>query len=59
MTNLRSGAVRYHGPSNQADPPLVVLPLQVEPSKPRLIEDARFVFSLRAVPLPCKAPHTC
>lgn len=40
---IHSGAVRTWGEVGKVDPPWLVLPLTVEPNKPRLCVDARFL----------------
>lgn len=56
IENMRASSVSYWGPVS-GPPPRVVLPLQVEPEKPRLIEDGRYIdmwtreipFSLKGI----------
>ena len=43
LDRLSSGAVRVWGKVGEAEPPWLVLPLTVEPNKPRLCVDARFL----------------
>ncbi|KAJ7371566.1 hypothetical protein OS493_024240 [Desmophyllum pertusum] len=43
LDRLASGAISLWGKVNQAKPPHLVLPLTVEPSKPRLCNDDRFL----------------
>ena len=43
LSRLQSGAVKVWGRVTEVDPPFIVLPLTVEPTKPRLCIDARFV----------------
>lgn len=42
LNRVKSGAVRVFGKVGESDPPWLVLPLTVEPKKPRLCLDARF-----------------
>jgi hypothetical protein len=39
----RSGAVLFWGKEGECEPPLCVLPISVEPKKPRMIHDDRFL----------------
>ena len=39
---LRSGSIRFLGKVGECAPPKVIMPLKVEPSKPRLCHDERF-----------------
>lgn len=43
LARLQTGAISLVGKVGQATPPFLVLPLTVEPSKPRLCHDARFL----------------
>lgn len=43
LERLTTGAVSLLGKVGQVDPPHLILPLTVEPSKPRLCHDARFL----------------
>ena len=43
INRVRTGAFRVWGEVGVDDPPHLVLPLTVEPSKPRLCLDARFL----------------
>ena len=43
INRVRTGAFRVWGEVGVDDPPHLVLPLIVEPSKPRLCSDARFL----------------
>lgn len=43
LDRLRSGAISLWGKVGQVDSPHLVLPLKVEPSKPRLCNDDRFL----------------
>ena len=43
LDRLASGAISLKGKVGQADPPHLVSPLTVEPTKPRLCHDARFL----------------
>ena len=43
MDSLRSGAISLWGKVGECTPPHLVLPLTVEPSKPRLCNDDRFL----------------
>ena len=40
---LRSGSIRFLGKVGECAPPKVIMPLTVEPSKPRLCHDERFL----------------
>ena len=46
LDHLTSGAIFLKGKVGQVDPPHLVLPLTVEPTKPRLCHDARFFKSM-------------
>ena len=46
LDHLTSGAISLKGKVGQVDPPHLVLPLTVEPTKPRLCHDARFFKSM-------------
>ena len=43
MDRLRTGAISWLGRVGEVEPPFLVLPLTVEPTKPRLCHDARFL----------------
>ena len=43
VAHLRSGAISLLGRAGVVDPPFIVLPLTVEPTKPRLCHDARYL----------------
>jgi hypothetical protein len=43
QSGVATGAVRVWGNVSEGDPPWIVLPLLVEPNKPRLCADARFL----------------
>ena len=43
LDRLASGAISLIGKVGEVDPPHLVLPLTVEPTKPRLCHDARFL----------------
>ena len=43
LERLASGAISFWGKVNEVDPPHLVLPLTVEPQKPRLCNDDRFL----------------
>ena len=43
MADVKTGAIRIWGKVGEVKPPHVVLPLGVEPLKPRLITDARYI----------------
>ena len=43
MERIRMGAVKVWGKVGETEPPFLVLPLTVEPSKPRLCLDTRFL----------------
>ena len=43
IDRIRIGAVHVWGEVGKVDPPWLVLPLTVEPNKPRLCVDARFL----------------
>lgn len=43
VENLNSGSISFWGKVGEVDPPLLVMPLTVEPSKPRLCHDNRFL----------------
>ena len=43
LDRFRSGAISLWGKVGDVDPPLLVMPLTVEPSKPRLCNDDRFL----------------
>ena len=43
VNRIRTGAVKVWGQVDVSEPPYLVLPLTVEPAKPRLCLDARFV----------------
>ena len=43
MDRLRTGAISSLGRVGEVEPPHIVLPLTVEPTKPRLCHDARFL----------------
>lgn len=53
---LASGVLSFHGRKGNCDPPHLVLPLTVEPSKPRLCHDERFL-NLWIRDLPFKLDH--
>ena len=48
---LKDGSITYVGKVGECAPPTVVIPLTIEPTKPRLCTDARFV-NLWTKPLP-------
>lgn len=43
LARLQNGAIALIGKVGEVDPPYLVLPLTVEPTKPRLCHDARFL----------------
>ena len=43
MDRLRTGAISWLDRVGEVEPPFLVLPLTVEPTKPRLCHDARFL----------------
>ena len=43
LDRLRMGAISLRGKVGESEPPYLVLPLTVEPTKPRLCHDARFL----------------
>ena len=43
MDRLKTGAISWLGRAGEVEPPFLVLPLTVEPTKPRLCQDARFL----------------
>ena len=43
MDRLRTGATSWLGRVGEVEPPFLVLPLTIEPTKPRLCHDARFL----------------
>ena len=43
IARLKSGAISLLGKVGVVDPPFIVLPLMVEPTKPRLCHDARYL----------------
>ena len=43
IARLKSGAISLLGKVGVVDPPLIVLPLTAEPTKPRLCHDARYL----------------
>lgn len=43
LNRVKTGALRFWGKVGECEPPLLVLPLTVEPTKPRLCVDARFL----------------
>ncbi len=43
IDRVRSGALRVIGREGQVEPPVVVLPITVEPSKPRKVIDCRYL----------------
>ena len=43
MDRLRTGTTSWLGRAGEVEPPFLVLPLTVEPTKPRLCHDARFL----------------
>ena len=43
LSRLKSGAISLVGKVGQVSPPHIVLPLTVEPTKPRLCHDARYL----------------
>ena len=45
MDRLRTGAIPWLGRVGEVEPPFLVLPLTVEPTKPCLCHDARFSIS--------------
>ena len=47
VARVRSGAISLLGRVGVVDPPFIVLPLTVEPTKPRLCHDARYAFLFR------------
>ena len=53
LDRISSGAISMLGPVGQVSPPHLVLPLTVEPSKPRLCHDARYL-NLWIVDVPFK-----
>ena len=55
---VTSGVIAVWGPIDSAIPPQLVLPLTVEPSKPRLCHDERYL-NLWIRDLPFKLDHLC
>ena len=43
LDQLATGAISFWGMIREVSPPLVVMPLTVEPSKPHLFNDDRFI----------------
>lgn len=43
VERIKSGAISLHGRVGEVTPPHIVLPLTVEPTKPRLCHDARYL----------------
>ena len=56
VERIRSGPISIWGRVGEVDPPYLVMPLTVEPSKPRLCHDERFL-NLWIVDLPFKLDH--
>lgn len=43
MERVRNGSLRFWGEVNEVDPPYLVMPITIEPSKPRMCHDERFL----------------
>lgn len=43
MERVKNGSLRFWGIVNEVDPPHLVMPITVEPSKPRMCHDERFL----------------
>ena len=51
LDRLTTGAISLNGKVGEVDPPHLVLPLTVEPTKPRLCHDVRFLnLCMRHIP---------
>lgn len=58
MQRLATGAISLWGKVGEVDPPHLVMPLTVEPVKPRLCNDNRFL-NLLMVDQPFSLDHLC